>query len=1192
MKKLYLFFTLLLTMLGATTMRAQDEVTIPVNMTYGKWIQWNSNESNPWARTWNSTTEPKISICCKQGGNSTTDIRGNSFSGANNMSVWGDARTDLMFFTNYGTYEIMVEEGWYIASVEFDFDCANNKNEADGIITLTLGDSEPATSADIEDFQHVAWENNDDEVYSVQFTVNRDEGTYNFARTRNFFVVVKKQGEAKAAMQALQQVLNTYQDYQFLAGPEPGNYGEAEVAAFYATIDAAYDAEGDSSLDNLPDAELAATYRAFAKAIVDAYEAVLASRNTVYDIPDGYYRIKTGLQYRAEVVIDQDEDGNDITETQNVDKYMLSALESETIYGRWGSVENLDADCSSLWKITKKEDGYDFQNMGTDARFNNVARSSNVTMKQTSENLMVLEPVGTVDGVTYANIRVSTQDGTTGLFLHQGGHGGGTGAGSYLVGWYTSAAFNSDGEWQAGGSEWSFVPVDAETAEAIIKAYEPEKDQILMKERYKIMLADAKDKVKAAKDITYKGEALITSVEQLSSPYTETSEGSIEALLDGNTTTYWHSDWSGGSATEAGIHYLQAEITKDDVASVLTVFTRRPVANGHVTELGVFGTNDAEAEKDACEELATLTTPYTTNTETLFTTPFDTKGYKYLRYYANANSGGSYFMHMSEFQIYDAKVLTDPTTQFNAMGDAGKNLEDVLAAQADLNVNELTAEQYDALKTAYDAFIAKYVDPTELRDALNEVGGIAEGIVVGTQPGYWKDANVGATLAKTVDEAKAYDAAGVYNQETSDKYAADLKAQADAVYAAAIQIEEGKWYRIRFASEEDFDAHEWDKTAGYVEPAEGEPEINAPLFGKYVSVANYVEVDEDTGMYDLEMFEGDEATYIGENLHFLADENITKKDMSLFRFIAVGDSAYLIQNKATGLFLKAAGTTGYVRLNVQPSVFNTKAVGYGLNVIASRNLIGGTNENYLHGQKNYNILVTWNASTPGTASAMYIEEAGDVEADFTNTANLGVRYGAVNAYCYPFEITEIADGQAWGVAGVEGNKIQLCKINGAITAGRPFIYINGETEDFEAEAEAEPVAFTFNTSAIATEPQNGDALKGTYSTVKIDRGDVYCKDNALVVNTVGKDDIMVTYTYVSANSAYIMGETPLDPNAELEVIWDEAAPDGIQTALQNVAKTGIIYTLDGRVAGKGNLNNVKGLGRGIYILNGTKVVVK
>ena len=45
-------------------------------------------------------------------------------------------------------------------------------------------------------------------------------------------------------------------------------------------------------------------------------------------------------------------------------------------------------------------------------------------------------------------------------------------------------------------------------------------------------------------------------------------------------------------------------------------------------------------------------------------------------------------------------------------------------------------------------------------------------------------------------------------------------------------------------------------------------------------------------------------------------------------------------------------------------------------------------------------------------------------------------------------------------------------------------------------------------------------------------------------------------------------------------------------ARQNVVKSGIIYTLDGRVAGKGNLNNVKNLGRGIYILNGTKVVVK
>ncbi len=1201
MKKIYLLFTLLLTMLGtATTMFAQDEVSIPVNMNNGKWTDWNGRESNPWARSWYSTTTPAISILCIQGGNTSTDIRGNVCkSSANNMSVWDESRTELMFFTNYGTYEIMVEEGWYISSVEFDFDCANDKNQKDGAITLTLGDSEPATSSDVDDIQHVAWENSDDEVYSVQFIVNRDEGTYNFARTRNFYVTVKKMSEAKAAMQALQQTLNTYQDYKFLTGTEPGNYGEAEVAAFFATIDAAYDAEGDPELEKLPDAELAATYRAMAKAIVDAYDAVVASRNTVFPVADGYYRIKTGMEYTQDVIIGQDEDGNDITESQAVDKYLTSYMNGTKFYAYYETPEDMTTDCTSLWKITNKDGYLDIQNMATDCRFDDMFKYNvAVPMSLTSENLMQFEPVATVDGTTYFNIRVMPREGDAYqyenmYYYHQYGHQSGAGKGGTVGLYYTSLSINDNNEPVMGGSEWQLVPVDDATAEELMKAYEPIKDEKLRSERYKLMLADAKEKLEVARD----REELIKDISQVTFVKTDPSEGSEAAILDNDPATFWHSDWH--NKDSYGRPSLTVEL-EEPVEEFLWRIVRRASANDHVTKGNILAGNDVEDLAVVVPDLVIENGSNGASFETVINLGAPYKFVKFEFTESNKNTRGVknpedeteelVYAHFAEFHMLSSKV--GATTQYTVLGDIAKNLDDVLTAQAEVNPAKVTAEEYNAMKAAYDAFIEKFVDPTELRNVLAEYSGVGEGVVVGTQPGYWKDENAGVALNNVVAAAQAYDASGAYTQEQSDKYVADVKAQAEAVYAAAIQIQEGKWYRIRFASEEDFEAHGWNKNAGYVAPAEDQPEINAPLFGKYVTVANWVQTDEETGAYDLEMFEEDVPSFIGENLFFMDDASITKKDMALFRFIAVGDSAYLLQNKATGLFVKAAGTSGAVRLNVQPSVFNTRAVGYGLNVIASRNLVGGIKENYLHGQKSNNVLVTWDASAPGSASAMYIEEAGDVEADFANTANVGIKYGAVNAFCYPFEVSEIADGQAWGVTSVEGNKISLCQINGAINAGRPFIYINGETEDYDAEAEAEPVAFTFNTNAIVTEAQNDGALKGTFSTLKIDRGDVYCKDNALVVNKVGKDDIMVTYTYVNANSAYIAGETPFDPQAELEVVWDENAEDGVQTALQNVVKSGIIYTLDGRVAGKGNLNNVKNLGRGIYILNGTKVVVK
>ncbi|MBP5514061.1 MAG: discoidin domain-containing protein [Bacteroidaceae bacterium] len=1200
MKKIYLLFTLLLTMLGATTAFAQDEATIHVTMNDGKWIAWNANESNPWARSWYSTTTPAISIVCMQGGNKSVDIRGKEINNsANNMSVWDATRTELMFFTNYGTYEITVEEGWYLTSVEFDYDCANNENKADGQITLTLGDSEPVTSADIEDVQHVAWENNDEEVYSVQFIVNRDEGTYNFARTRNFYVTVKKLGEAKTALQELQSALDKYEGYHFMAGSEPGNYGEAEVAAFQAAIQTAHDADGNPDLDDLSDAELASYYRNLVSDIKAAYEAVLAARNTTITLADGYYRIKTGLQYYTTETITDEETGEETSQTVYHDKYMTSILSGENIVGRWQSVDDIDNDCTSLWKVTNKDGYVDLVNMATESRFNSITATSGVMyMSLASQNLVELDPFITYEGTTYVNIRRAPVEGETYgnegyWYFHQGGHSSGKGTQGNLVLWSSSGSYNPNNDTPvfAGGSEWVFIPVDEALAEAIIKAYEPEKDITLMKERYKMILADAKEKLEIAKDIqsSISDEALITDVAQFSSPSTEPSEGSLDALIDGNAGTFWHSAWSGGNVPN-GTHYLQVEITESDVTAAALTITRRQAANDHITEWGVYGTNEAEAEKEDCEQLAVLSTPFGNNTETVSSSAFETKGYKYLRFYINATTTGRGYGHVSEFQLYKATIIDSPTTQYKVMGDIAKNLDNVLEAQKSLEIDDLTKEEYEALKAAYDAFMEKFVDPAELRETLASVQDAGEGVVIGTNPGYWTDNSASSTLSSTITAATAYDKAGAYTQEQSDKYVADLKAQSDALTGSAIGVKEGKWYRIRFASEADFETHEWDKIAGY-----NENNTDAPLWNKYLTVAHYEslpEVEDGERPYEIEPLDVEDAS-LGENIFFVADGDIANKDMSMFRFIAVGDSAYIIQNKATNLFLKATSGSSTVTLNAHPSLFNVKAVGYGFNVIAAEN-INGTSQNYLHGQKLYNVLVTWNAYTLGSASAMYIEDAGDVAADYEGTEfQIPIVYGALNAFCFPVDITA-NEGQMWTVSSVDpaNSSVTLVKLEKG-EAGRPFIYINGTTDDYAEGEKADMIKFNLGYEIKATEPQTESALKGTFESVVIDRGELYCKGNQFVVNTIEKDAIMVELTRVAANRAYISADSRYSTASEVTIIWDENGEDGIEQAIAKVSKNGAIYTIDGKLVTKsGNLNDASRYGKGVYILNGVKVVVK
>lgn len=1207
MKKLYFFFVMLLSLCGATTAFAQTEVTLTLDMDNGKWVQWNGNESNPYARTWNSTTTPKLSICSRNGGFSdVVDIRGNKANGANNMAPWGDNKKQLMFYNQYGSagfgkYEIAVENGWFIKSVDFDFN-----SSVDAGTGVSIFDGEEILSAGPDDIQHVSMVAEDEETYIVPFTVTQ-KGTNGFARTSSFYVVVGKLGEAQTALEELRQALTTYEGYKFLAGDEPGNYREAEVNAFYASIDAAHNADDNPNLDGMPDAELVAYYRSLVADIKAAYEAVLAARNTTLTLADGYYRIKTGMRYYTTETITDPETTEETTVTTYVDKYMKSVLDGQTIYGRWGSTDELSSDCSILWKVTSKDGYYDIQNMATDSRFNDVETSAAQTMSLTSENLMAIEPVATYEGVTYANIRVSTQAAGGSLYLHQNKHNAGKGTGDNLVGWSTSFSYdtNQDNPVIVGGTEWVFEPVADNEAQEIIKNYEPIKNEVMMKERYKIMIADAKEKLEIARDIHTQidGTPLITDVAQLSSPYTEESEGSLEALLDGNASTYWHSDWTNNTATAPGIHYLQAEITEVDVTTIAAVFTRRPVTGNHVTELGVFGTNDPEAEKDACEDLVTLSTPYGVNTETITTAPFDTKGYKYLRFYVNANSNGNYIMHMSEFQLYRAQIDASYTTQATVMGDIFTNLENVVKEQADLEIEDLTEVEYNALKEAYDAFIAVFVDPTTLRETLENLKDMSNIIVVGDQPGFWSADNGAASFKALYEEAVAYDKAGAYTEEKSQGYVDSLNKQSEDIYASANKIQTGKWYRIRFASEEEFDNYGWDKVAGNAQVTGG-IQTSAEMFGKYIVAAeistetkSYEDEEgesHDVTVYTVKTEDGADVLGLGDRLYFAAKDEIVKDDdLDLFRFIAVGDSAYLLQNKGTNLFLKAAGGSGAVSLSVHPSLFNVRAIGYGENVIAAKSFTG-ENQNYLHGQVAANMLVTWNAYTPGSRSGFYIEEAGDVTSDYEGKDfNMPILYGALNTFCYPMELAT-KEGQMWSVNGVdmENNSITLVKIQKAV-GGRPFIYINGKTEDYDAEEETEMITFTHGYSIDGIEPQTSSFLKGTYSSIVIDRGDIYCSGNEFKVNTVEKDAIMVELTRVGANHAYISAETPFSTTEGLDVIWDENTTDAIQAALTNVSHSGALYTIDGRlVSKKATLNDIQKFGKGLYILNGTKVLVK
>ena len=992
-------------------------------------------------------------------------------------------------------------------------------------------------------------------------TVTNPEGSNAYGLYEAMFIEIS---DVEAAMAHLSEVLAQYEGYTFEAGTDPGQYGAEEVAAFAAAIAAAHDAEGNPDL-----MENAEALDNLAQAIIDAYNAVLASL-VKYTLPQGYYRIKNAYNDNAQggwyiTIPAEDENGEDTY--QKVEKYMMSATTDGTTYGRWGTPDDLTTDCPSLWYVTPQEDGtYDIQNMATDGRFNDVTKSGNITMDKDSKNLMALDIVTTFEGVTYVDIRVSTQAANDFLYLHPGGHGSGRGTNGNLVGWCTG--FNAD-NLTFGATEWTFIPVSDEEAQAIIEAYAPIKNHDVLVAQYKELLEEAKANLDIAREIK---DELTTSVEQFTCWETESTEGSVAGLIDNDATTYWHSTWS---TTATGYAYIQVELP-EPVEAFRWSIVRRTSGYDHANLMNIYAGNSADELSLILsdQEIGNATSGASYETEINLGAPYSVVKFEFTQVASPSSSTREFpCVHFAEFHLYYLEAQDNPNAQINFMGDLADNLEQVISEQADIEDEDLTLDDYNALKAAYDAFMTKFVNPAELRELLKQVKDVADIIEVGSHPGYWSESSDAGAFRALYEEAVAYDAAGDYTPEKSQQYIEALKNMASDIYESANKVQEGKWYRIRFGTEEEFEEHGWDMAAG-----KGNGGTVADLWGKYLTVAEaFADVDGN------QIFEGTDPEYVG-NGHKVYFTDEYPNDMALFRFVNVGDSAYLLQNKATGLFVRAAGTSGDAMLSIHPSIFNVRAIGYGQNVIASRS-ITGDNQNNLHAQVNWNILVTWNVDYPGSRSGLYIEEAEDVAADYDGTeVNVSVMPNTLNAFCFPMDLTvKTEEAQAWGVTKVEDTKVTLHKITGTIGGGRPFLLMLAIDDEL---AEEEMVVLQHGTSITATEPQNEGLLQGTF----------YGKTVGAGVLVPSGDTFEITKrsnTTVGLNTAYIVPEEAYsDLEATIEVIFGEGE-DAIQSALANVSKSGAAYTIDGKLVSKNaSLNDLSRYGKGIYILNGTKVVVK
>ena len=1142
MKKLFLFLFSVIAFCLASVMpaTAQNEVTLDINAKTG---DWTASGSPTYASEYaTASQDPGVRI---QHWARNNDHR-------NNMYFYDG--TNLGIYSAFGStesedYRIYPSTGWYVKAVSFDFVTGVHPSykNPDGV-QVSVNGGEEVVSYGVDDLQHFEVDDLDEEAeYAVLTIAQVDKPA--FAHTSNFKVTLAKKTALEVAWEEFAAAFNKYSAYSeddFPAGTEPGCYAPTAVEAFFKAVSDAAPLDGAEDPDEITEAQL----KSATKAMDDAYEAMLATK-VPFAVTNGYYRFRAAMEYN---------DGEP--------RYMSCGKSGDNFIGYWSALADPEDTYASIWKVTKSGDNYDVVNVMNNTRYNGTRVSNAMALTTEAADPLAFDAVRFEDA-SYLNIRLSSAAANAGNYLHQGSHGNGSGTSGLIVTWYSLG--EPGGTPKLSATEWVVEAVsegDISTARAAYNDWKAHQDLVA---QYTPLFTTAAGELAKAQD-GCEGEALITSADQFYSECSDSDEGQdFGALIDGETSSYWHSDWHSGNVPDHS-HWLQVDLSEATYSFVRMTVTRRPVVNDHITRWGVFGSDDADASEEEWTEVATLFTPYGNNKETISGLVFDGKGFKHLRFYIDGTSTGRGYGHMSEFQLYKVESLAE--TAFGKAGASATTLESVITAQKDFTSDDITQSTYNTLKSAYDAFHSKFSDPTEMRELIQAAEGLAAGIILGDNPGQWSNASVVDALKSALSAAKAYDEAGNYDPATTANHVSTLTAQMEAVKAAANPIKADTWYRIRFGTEEEFTAGGWDLVAGAA------TETDDALWGKYVAVAKYA----DGGHESLDPYD----VRIGSQLYFLDASLIDDDDKALFRFIDKGEQGYLLQNKATGLFLKAAGTSGAVTLSIIPSFFTASALGYGQNLIAAKDLAGNA-QSYLHAQVSHNVLVTYNAYTLGSRSGLYLEDAGsasDVDTDFS----MDIIPGRFYSFCYPVDLST-DEGKMLTVSSAQGTVINLSSTSGA-AAGEPFFYLYGEPSEYSADNTPEAITFKHGMT-IANEPKTEGAIKGTYVSKSIGQGYV-------VVDTNNPSKFSVTRQLlggsVPANSAYIESSESLPYTADLTIIIDgETVIDGVRDlegTLKSVYTNGDIYTLDGRRVAKGNLDTLRTLGRGIYIINGVKVAVK
>ena len=692
------------------------------------------------------------------------------------------------------------------------------------------------------------------------------------------------------------------------------------------------------------------------------------------------------------------------------------------------------------------------------------------------------------------------------------------------------------------------------------------------------------------------------------------------ALIDENYDTYFHTCWTAAAAnikwsaytldgqpaegaTPTTLHNLGMKLTQP-VTNVAFQVNARKGNNSYNNPVKI----DVEVSNDGIHWTTIFYgydffKPQPSYDNPYLMGPFELGGsYQYVRFanYANdRNANGSRFFCFSELKVYEGAQLSS-TCQASTMDQTIVNNFLQAYSQANRYADIVTIDEVNDMRTAlnrlqaaYEAFTGNFANPEELLATLTDAGKVIDGYKAGDDMLGQYDGSVDINdLKEAVNDATSMLAAGYYTKDQLEEAQERINEEMARLETTRVQPEADNWYQLVFPSLEEYDENpDWSKT---------DAEYNVGDTGD-MSLALYSRVASIMNGNDSTPFDDIEALYESNGLRVYSvhEELISDNpEVSYFRFIPVEEGKYVLQNKATGLYIGNLGHGSQIALTSTPGTFTIKYLGKGCCLLVSEDYWSGESSGQsIHFAWNYgNSVMGWGDTTIGSKSSIHVRKVEGETGDAT--LHRSASPDAAFAMSLIGGVKEVEGGEVYVPVGIyvddedEDNPIsyigmkQLSPIRDLLVRpGQPVVVL----------PEAETVTFTM-TRTLTKDALWEHGLRGTFQRI----GAAEAGSAVLVFDKNEGDNCFrviggaVQYS-VDAYGAYLTLQDKNDlPILEYQndydfwiVVRGQLKGTGIRSLTVAPDLRGTVYDLKGRNMGT-SLSNLK---RGLYIVNGKKILV-